>query len=67
MPQQKLTIVPVTLHPDSKNSLLSDSLKNPSPSIGTIKTANTEISFYDSVDEQVGKSIKYDFTNIKNH
>ncbi|SCC58426.1 hypothetical protein GA0061087_11107, partial [Priestia flexa] len=53
MPQQKLTIVPVTLHPDTKHSLSSTSSKDPSISICTIKTANAEISFYGGVGEHV--------------
>ncbi|MGE7185623.1 hypothetical protein ACQKKK_17090 [Peribacillus sp. NPDC006672] len=42
MPPQKLTIVPVTLHPDSKSSFTSTSSKDSSTSICTIKTANVE-------------------------
>ncbi|MGE7766605.1 hypothetical protein [Peribacillus sp. NPDC096540] len=64
MPQQKLTIVPVTLHPDSKNSFTSTSSKDPSTSICTIKTANAEISFYDGVDEHVIQTVMRELKNL---
>ena len=52
MPQQKLTIVPVTLHPDNKIHFSSPAA-NPASIICTIKTANLEISFFNGVDEHV--------------
>ncbi|MFE4894630.1 hypothetical protein [Peribacillus butanolivorans] len=64
MPQQKLTIVPVTLHPDSKSSFTSTSSKDPSTSICTIKTANAEISFYDGVDEHVIQTVMREWKNL---
>lgn len=63
MPQQKLTIVPVTLQPDSKSSFTS-SAKDPSTSICTIKTANAEISFYDGVDEYVIQTVMREMKHL---
>ncbi|MDQ0216820.1 hypothetical protein J2S13_003306 [Oikeobacillus pervagus] len=57
MPQQKLTIVPVTLHTENEKSLLSTSPKEPSPSICMIKTANAEISFYVGIDERIIQTV----------
>ncbi|MDP1419269.1 hypothetical protein Q8G35_12710 [Peribacillus simplex] len=57
MPQQKLTIVPVTLHTENKKSLRSTSSEDPLTSICNIKTANAEISFYGGVDEQAIQNI----------
>ncbi|MCQ6275405.1 hypothetical protein JMM81_10575 [Bacillus sp. V3B] len=64
MPNQKLTIVPVTLHPDSKKSLPSTSSKDPSTSICTIKTANVEVSFYGGVDEHVIQTVMRELKNL---
>jgi hypothetical protein len=51
MPQQKLTIVPVTLHAENKDLDTSISQTTLSNSICMIKTANVEISFFNGVDE----------------
>jgi hypothetical protein len=64
MPQQKLTIVPVTLHAENKKSLSSTSSKEPSTSICTIKTANAEITFFSGVDEQVIQSVMRELKNL---
>ena len=52
MPQQKLTIVPVTLHPDNKISFSSPDPTTP-PIGCTIKAPNLEISLFNGVDEHV--------------
>ena len=52
MPQNKLTIVPVTL--DSLSNVIS--LQNAKPSC-VIKTAIAEITFYNSVDERIIQTI----------
>lgn len=68
MPQQKLTIVPVTLHAENKKSLPSTSSKEPSTSICTIKTANVEISFYGGVDfYEYTKKLLTDLPNLGIH
>lgn len=57
MPQQKLTIVPVTLHTESKKDLPPTSPKESLTSICTIKMANVEISLHSGVDEYVIRTI----------
>jgi hypothetical protein len=56
MPQQKLTIVPVTLHAENKNinSSTSPTLSN---SICMIKMANAKISFFNGVDERTIQTV----------
>ena len=57
MPQEKLTIVPVTLH--SENKFTSPSLSSIASSSCscTIKTANVEVSFHNGVDEHIIQTI----------
>jgi hypothetical protein len=65
MPQQKLNIVPVTLHAENKKSLPpSTSLKESPASIYTIKTANAEISFYGGVDECVIQTVMRELKHL---
>ena len=72
MPQQNLTIVPVTLHPDSQNSLSLDSANT--FGLCTIKTATAEISFHNGVEERIIQTVmrelrtfmKQDYTSVKN-
>ena len=64
MLQQKLTIVPVTLHPDNKISYSSPA---PIPThIGcTIKAANLEISFFNSVDEHIIQAVMRELKQLE--
>ncbi|UZD48714.1 hypothetical protein [Peribacillus frigoritolerans] len=64
MPQQKLTIVPVTLHPDSKKSLPFNSSISPSASICMIKAAHAEISFYSDAEEHVIQTIMRELRHL---
>ncbi|MGJ7920934.1 hypothetical protein [Neobacillus sp. LXY-4] len=64
MPQQKLTIVPVTLHPTSESSFTSTSSVVSSKSICTIKTANAEISFFDGVNEHVIQTVMRELKHL---
>jgi hypothetical protein len=58
MPQEKLTIVPVTLLPESRSTATSISpLPDSSGSCCTIKTANVEVSFNNGVEEHVIQTI----------
>ena len=57
MPQEKLTIVPATLLPESRCTAPSISPLPDSTDICTIKTANAEVSFYNGVEEQVTQTI----------
>lgn len=74
MLQEKLKIVPVTLLPENKYTSPSTSPITRSSSICTIKTANTEISFYNKCKgahhpnnhEGVEALVKHDYTDVKN-
>ncbi|MGE7094187.1 hypothetical protein ACQKII_22670 [Lysinibacillus sp. NPDC048646] len=57
MPQQKLTIIPVTLYPELKNPSVVNSTEDPRINTCTIKTATVEISFYNGVDEHIIQSV----------
>ena len=57
MPQQKLTIVPVTLHSENKVSYSSSSLTTAPNNTCTIKTENVEISFSNGVDEHIIQTV----------
>jgi hypothetical protein len=57
MPQEKLTIVPVTLHSENKSIAPTTSSPTKSSSICTIKTVNAEISFYNGVEEHIIQAI----------
>jgi hypothetical protein len=57
MPQQKLTIVPVSLHTENENTS-SKNLAVPSTNpTCTIKAGNAEISFYNGVDEHIIQTV----------
>ncbi|TQR12724.1 hypothetical protein [Psychrobacillus soli] len=64
MPHQKLTIVPVKLHPVSENSLPFTPLDSLFPSICTIKTAHAEISFYSGVDERIIQTVMRELRHL---
>jgi transposase len=70
MLEQKLTIVPVTLHSENKVSNSSTSSTASSNNVCTIKTANVEISFPNGVDEHiiqtVMRELKHDYTSVNN-
>ncbi|WP_042353479.1 hypothetical protein [Bacillus rubiinfantis] len=57
MPQEKLTIVPVTLHPENKCITSPTSSIISSSSNCTIKIANAEVTFYNGVEEHVIQTI----------
>lgn len=64
MPQQKLTIVPVTLQPDSKSSLPSTSSKDSLTSICTIKINNADIHFYNGVEERIIQTVMRELKHL---
>jgi hypothetical protein len=64
MPQQKLTIVPVTLHPDNKIPS-SFPAANQSSISCTIKTAHLEISFFNGVDDHVIQTIMKELKKLE--
>ncbi len=57
MPQEKLTIVPVTLHRENIITNSSTPTLTRSSSSCTIKTANAEVSFYNDVEEHIIQTI----------
>jgi hypothetical protein len=63
MPQERLTIVPVTLHPE--NNCVSPSTSSTISSSGfcTIKLANAEIAFYNGVEEHIIQTIMKELKN----
>lgn len=64
MPQQKLTIVPVTLHTENENTSATNSVvPTPNPTC-MIKTANAEISFFNGIDEHIIQTV---MRELKNH
>ncbi|PKG23419.1 hypothetical protein CWS01_12120 [Niallia nealsonii] len=53
----KITILPVTLHPETQIFLPSTSSKNPSTSICTIKTVNAETAFFNGIDGRLIQTV----------
>jgi hypothetical protein len=64
MPQQKLTIVPVTLHSENKVSYTSTSSTTSSNNACTIKKANVEISFSNGVDEHIIQTVMRELKHL---
>ncbi|OLS33340.1 hypothetical protein [Bacillus sp. MRMR6] len=64
MPEQKLTIVPVTLHSENKVSYSSTSSAPSYNNACTIKTANIEISFNNGVDEHIIQTVMRELKHL---
>ncbi|HBI04020.1 MAG TPA: hypothetical protein DDY49_08335 [Paenibacillaceae bacterium] len=64
MPQQLLNIVPVTLHPEKENTSATNSVVPSSNPTCTIKTANTEISFFNGVDQHIIQTVMRELKNL---
>ena len=64
MSQEKLTIVPVTLHAKSKNLASPINPTTPSTSICKINAANLEISFFRGVDELTIQTVMRELKNL---
>ena len=62
MPQQQLTIVPVTLLPDNKKTLTSTSAST--FGLCTIKTANAEVSFHNGVEEHIIQTVMRELRHL---
>lgn len=56
MPEQKLTIVPVRLHPESNNTSAVSPERSSKPAC-SIKTAAAEIFFFNGVEEHIIKTV----------
>lgn len=63
MPQQKLTIAPVTLHTENENNSATKPTVLSSNPTCTIKTANAEISFFNGVDEHIIQAVMRELKN----
>jgi hypothetical protein len=57
MPQQKLTIVPVSLHTENENTSATNPAVVPPDPACKIKIGNAEISFYNGVDEHIIQAV----------
>lgn len=57
MPEQKLTIVPVSLHRENENISVTNQAVLTSNPTCTIKAANAEISFFNGVDEYIIQTV----------
>lgn len=64
MSQQKLTIVPVSIQPEDKNTRSSTTSKDSSNSVCTIKIAAAEISFFNGVDEHTIQTVMRELKNL---
>lgn len=64
MSQQKLTIVPVTLHRENQISSTYSSPEKHSNSVCTINVANIEISFSNGVDEHIIQTVMRELKNL---
>lgn len=63
MPKKKLTIVPVTLHSEIKNTSAKDPAVPSSTPTCSIKTGNVEISFFNGVDEHIIQTVMRELKN----
>lgn len=64
MPEQKLTIVPVTLQTEDKNtSAINQAVLSSNPAC-MIKTATTEISFFNGVDERIIQTVMRELKHL---
>lgn len=63
MPQQKLTIVPVTLHSENENTSVKNPVVISSSPTCTISAGNVEIAFFNGVDEHIVKTVMRELRN----
>ncbi|WP_071458581.1 hypothetical protein [Bacillus massilinigeriensis] len=64
MLQQKLTIVPVTLHDENNVSCPSTVSPATTSHVCTIKTANVEISFSNAVDQHLIQTVMRELKHL---
>jgi hypothetical protein len=64
MPQQKLKIVPVTLHSENKVSYTSISSTASANNACTIKTGRVEISFSNGVNEHIIQTVMRELKHL---
>jgi hypothetical protein len=63
MPQQKLTIVPVSFHPENDSIAATIPAALSSNPTCTIKTGNTEVSFFNGIDERIIQTVMRELKN----
>lgn len=63
MPQQKLTIVPVTLHSENENTSAKNPVVISSSPTCMIRSGNVEISFFNGVDEHIVQTVMRELRN----
>lgn len=63
MPQQRLTIVPVSLHPKNASTAATIPATPSSNPTCTIKTGNAEISFFNGIDERIIQTVMRELKN----
>ncbi len=64
MPEQKLTIVPVTLHRKNQNTTASNLAVPSSNPTCSIKSGNVEISFFNGVNEHTIQTVIRELKNL---
>ncbi|MEQ6377504.1 hypothetical protein RZN25_11815 [Bacillaceae bacterium S4-13-56] len=64
MPEQKLTVAPVTLHSENKGPYSSASSTASSNNACTIKAANLEIPFPNGVDEHIIQTVMRELKHL---
>ncbi|MEB6551490.1 hypothetical protein MXL46_21110 [Heyndrickxia sporothermodurans] len=64
MPEQKLTIVPVTLHSNTENTPITKSTVSSSNSTCTIKFGKVEISFSNGIDEHIIQTVMRELKDL---
>ncbi|WP_062351737.1 hypothetical protein [Bacillus kwashiorkori] len=64
MPEQKLTIIPVTLHPETEKVTSSIPTKTFFNSTCTIKSGNVEIFLSNGVDEHIIQTVMREMKNL---
>jgi hypothetical protein len=65
MPHEELIIVPVTLHPEKKESTLALPLESPAvpAPVCTMKSGSLELSFFNGVDEHIIQTVIRELKN----
>ncbi|NHC40410.1 hypothetical protein G6549_10540 [Bacillus sp. MM2020_1] len=63
MPQEKLTIVPVSLHPENNSTAATIPAALSSNPTCTIKTGDAEISFFNGIDERIIQTVMRELKN----
>lgn len=63
MSHEELIIVPVTLHPEKKESTLANSSVSSATPVCTMKSGSLELSFFNGVDEHIIQTVIRELKN----